>query len=223
MNWSEFFLGFGGQYFDTKGRCTINSKAGVSSLEYMIKLIDQGVSPPETVALTPEEARNRFVAGKAVFLRHNFDLATWLDSSTESQVVGNWGFTVNPGQLWGRRACITGGFALSLNPHTQDLDNALRVLTIVASSEMQRGFANAWGPLQYHRDIYWDQMGIASGYNVSISREVTAAFATRPPSVYYSDLSDILQEEIHSALLGKSPPKQALDRACAQIDDLHLL
>jgi multiple sugar transport system substrate-binding protein len=223
MCWAEFFLGFGGHYFDNKGYCTINSNAGIASLEFMIKLLDQGVSPRETVTWTPEEARNRFVSGQAAFLRHNFDLAVWLDNPARSHVGGKWGVTPNPAQPRGKRACITGGFALALNPYTQNLEHALRVLSIIASSEMQRGFANAWGPLQCHRDIYHGQIGATSGYNASLSRKLASAFAIRPPSVCYSDLSDILQEKLHGALLGKATPKQALNSACAQIDDLHLL
>ena len=65
---------------------------------------------------------------------------------------------------------------------------------------------------------------LASAVQASLSAAV--AFASdlsavpRPPSVRYTELSSILQDEIHAAITGIKSAEQALNDACGRIDAL---
>lgn len=220
QTWAEIFLGFGGQYYDDSGNCAINSPAGIEAVEFMRTTIDEGLSPVETVTWNAEEARTRFVAGEAVFLRHNHDIVTWLDDPEQSQIVDQWAFMANPAQPEGQRSGATGGFAFAINPFTDDMEAAVQVLDVIASAEVQRGFALAWGPVQYYAGLYDDPEVQAANPNVELISAVFDSAAPRPPSTNYAQLSDILQEELHSALTDSKPVADALNDACSRIDTL---
>jgi multiple sugar transport system substrate-binding protein len=218
QTWAEIFRGFGGQYFDEQGRCDVNSAAGVQALQFMTKLIQEGVTPRDAVSWNSEQARTRFANGRAVFLRNNHDPLTWLDDPVRSKVVGRWAFVPNPKQGQGRSTGITGGYAFALNPFTDVREDAIRVMRVIASRPVQKALALAWGPVQHFRRLYDDpEVLVAHPRLPELEAALPTAFA-RPRSVDYARLSDILQEELHSALAGIKPPQAALDHACQRID-----
>jgi multiple sugar transport system substrate-binding protein len=218
--WVEFFRGFGGEYYDDEGGCAINSEAGQQAVQYMFDLIENGVSPAETVTWDSAQARIRFVEGNAIFLRHNSDIVTWLDDPERSNVVGNWGFMPNPAQPEGQHTGATGGFAFAVNPYTDNLTETLQVLEVIASETVQRGFALAWGPVQYYEGLYDDPEIQEANPNADAIQNVLSSAAARPASTSYAQLSSILQDELHSILTGIKSVEQGLNDACAQIDML---
>jgi multiple sugar transport system substrate-binding protein len=160
------------------------------------------------------------VEGEAIFLRHNHDIITWLDDEERSDIAGRWDFMPNPAQPDGRPTGVTGGFAFAINPYTDEYDAALKVLEVIAGEEVQRGFAIAWGPVQYYEGLYEDTEVQEANPNVDELDPVLETALNRPPSTRYAELSSILQEEIHSALSGTKPVEQALDDACARVEEL---
>ncbi|HSN75871.1 MAG TPA: extracellular solute-binding protein [Anaerolineae bacterium] len=221
MTWSEFLLGFGGRYFDDAGQCAMNSPEGVEALSFMVNLIESGVSPREVPAWKAEEARTRFAEGKAVFLRHNHDIVVWLDDPERSAVAGKWAVMPNPAQPGGQTAGVAGGFAFAVNPYSDNKTEALQVMEIIAGLPAQKGFAIAWGPVQYYNGLYDDPEVAAANPNADTIGPLLTSAVPRPPSVRYTELSSILQDEIHSAITGIKPAEQALNDACQRIDGLE--
>jgi multiple sugar transport system substrate-binding protein len=222
QTWAEIFRGFGGEYFDEDGRCTVNSSKGVKALEFMTMLLRDGVTPRDAVAWNSEQVRARFANGKAVFLRHNHDPLMWLDDPARSQIKGLWAFAPNPAQKSGLPTGITGGYALALNPFSDTREAALRVIQVIASRPVQRAFALAWGPVQHYRGLYDDPDVLAAHPRLGELKAVLPTAFPRPRSVDYARLSDILQEELHGALTGIKPARAALDSACRRIDAFHV-
>ena len=220
MTWSEFLLGFGGRYFDDAGQCAMNSPEGVEALSFMVNLIESGVSPREVPAWKGEEARTRFAEGNAVFLRHNHDIVVWLDNPERSAVAGKWAVMPNPAQPGGQVAGVTGGFAFAINPYSDSPEEARQVLEVIASLPAQKGFAIAWGPVQYYKGVLEDPDVQAANPNAETIGPLLASAVPRPPSVRYTELSSILQDEIHAAITGIKPAEQALNEACQRIDAL---
>ncbi len=218
MVWANFLYGFGGQYFDEAGNCTFNSPEGVAAVEFMTQLVNSGASPPETPAWLAQEAQNRFVEGNSIFLWHNHDLVTWLDDPERSAVAGKWDFMASPAQPNGRKVSLTGGFAFAINPYTDNPEEARQVLEVIAGEEVQKAFAIAWGPVQYYQGLYEEPDVLAANPNVDKITVVLPYLLSRPPSPNYAELSNILQEELHSAITGLKPARQAMDDACARIE-----
>jgi multiple sugar transport system substrate-binding protein len=220
MVWADFLHGFGGQYFEADGSCSFNSPQGVEAVTFMTGLLESGNSPAETTAWKAEEARTRFVEGNAIFLWHNHDLVTWLDDPERSSVADRWGFRPSPAQPNGQLASLTGGFAFAINPFTDNPQEARQVLEIIASEDVQRAFAIAWGPVQYYNDLYEDPDVLAANPNAEAITPLLDYALNRPPSTNYAELSAVLQEELHSALTGIKPVAQAMDDACSRIEPI---
>jgi multiple sugar transport system substrate-binding protein len=219
MVWSEFLYEFGGKYWTDDGSCAFNSPEGVKAVEFMKSTIDTGLSPKETTSWNNDEARTRFVEGKAIFLRGPHDYITWLNDPAKSSVAGKWGFVPNPAET-GIQAGSSGGFGLAIQPYTDNLEAALKVMEVIASEEVQKGFALAWGPVQYYKGLY-DIPEVKNVYpEAHRLGPVLATSLARPQHPNYAQVSTIIQDEVHAALTGVKPVQQALDDACAQIDAL---
>lgn len=221
MTWAEMLLGFGGRYFDDAGQCAMNSPEGVEALSFMVNVIESGVSPREVPAWKADEARTRFAEGNAVFLRHNHDIVVWLDDPERSAVAGKWAVMPNPAQPNGVVANVTGGFALAANPYSDNPTEAMQVLEVIASQPVQKGFAIAWGPVQYYQGVLEDVDVQAANPNAGTIQPLLNNAVPRPPSTRYTELSSILQDELHSAITGIKPAEQALNDACQRIDALE--
>jgi multiple sugar transport system substrate-binding protein len=221
MVFADFLYGFGGTYRDEEGNYAFDSDAAVEALSFMKRLIDDGYSPQETTAWRGEESQRRFVEGNAIFTWHNSDLVIWLDDPERSSVAGNWEFTTTPAQPDGEAVGITGGFAFGMNPHSDSPEAAARVLEVIASEAVQKGFALAWGPVQYYEGLYEQQDVLEANPNADKITAVLDSAISRPPSTSYTELSNILQEEIHTALTGGKSPREALEDAQSRIERLR--
>ena len=218
--WTEFFRGFGGEFYNADGECTMNSEAGVDALFFMVDLIDEGIVPEQVTGWNAEEARLRFVEGNAIFLRHNQDIVTWLDDPERSAIGGNWGLVANPAE-GGVRTGATGGFAFAVNPFSDTPEAALDVMRVIAGLEVQQGFAIAWGPVQYYEGLYEIEEVAAANPNSELLANVLPSAAPRPASISYSQLSQIIQDEVHAALTGGKSAQEALDNACVRVDRIR--
>ncbi len=220
MVFADFLYGFGGTYRDAGGDYAFDSPEALEALTFMKGLIDSGVSPPETIAWTGEEARRRFVDGDGLFLWHNSDLVTWLDDPERSAIAGNWDYTTTPAQPGGRAVGLIGGYAFAINPNT-DTPRATRdVLSVIASEDVQRGFALAWGPVQYYEGLYDQPEVLEANPNADRITGVLENALSRPPSFQYSQLSSILQAEIHAALTDRKSPEEALRDISRRVGEL---
>jgi multiple sugar transport system substrate-binding protein len=220
MVWASMLYGFGGQYFEDDGDCAFNSTEGVTAVSFMQDLIAGGLSPREVTAWDSEAARTRFAEGNAVSLWHNVDIVTWLDDQERSDVAGRWGLISTPAQPDGRHSGVTGGFAFAINPYTDSMDAAVKVMRVIASEEVQKAFAIAWGPVQYYKGLYDDPEVLEANPNADTMTAVLDTALNRPPSEDYAQVSTIIQEEIHSVITGIKPVETALDDACSRVDAL---
>jgi multiple sugar transport system substrate-binding protein len=218
MVWASMLYGFGGEYYDDAGKCAANSPEGVAAVQFLVDALESGISPAEVTAWNAEAAHTRFAEGNALFLWHNADLVSWLDDPERSAVAGKWGLIPTPAQPEGRKSGVTGGFAFSVNPYSDNLDEALQVLEVIASEEVQKAFAIAWGPVQYYKGLYDDPEVLSANANADAINVLLPSALNRPPSTNYAEVSTILQEELHSAITGIKPVQQALDDACERID-----
>jgi len=219
MVWANMLTSFGGTYYTPDGKFAANSPQGVAAVQALLDTINK-VSPKDVIAWDAKAVRTLFAEGKAVFAWHNADIISWLDDPAKSKVAGNWGVMPFPAQPGGKPSGITGGFAFAINPYTDAMDEAVKVMQVIASKPVQKGFAIAWGPVQYFKGLYDDPEVQAANKNSNLYNDLLPAAMNRPPSTNYAELSSILQEELHSAITGIKPVKAALDDACKRIDSI---
>jgi len=221
MLFSDFLHAFGGSYLDEKGQYAFNSPEAVEALEFMRSLLEEGLSPEEVKTWNQQEAYRLFVEGQALFAWSNNDLVLWLDDQERSQVAGKWGFAPSPARPEGRRVSITGGFGFAVNPYSDVPEAALKVMNVIAGRETQKNFALAWGPIQYYRGLYKDPEVQQANPKAERINALLPYAISRPPAVRYSQLSSILQQELHSALTGQQSSLVALEAVNRRAEGLQ--
>jgi len=219
--WTEYFNGFGGQYFDESGQCTINNPEGVASLEFMINLVQDEITPLDALSWKEEESQVPFVNGKAIFLSGRQDLTFWLDDPEQSQIGEKWGLIPMPATAQGRNAGFFEGWGFGINKYSDNPEAAAKVLEVMFDFEVQKLFNLSQGPIQGHVDVYSDSEVIENNPNMPLINAIADTAVPAIPSPHYSSISTILQDELHLALIGIKPAEQALNDACQQIDAMN--
>ncbi|MDZ7794539.1 MAG: hypothetical protein U5P10_12860 [Spirochaetia bacterium] len=135
---------------------------------------------------------------------------TKLDDPEKSKVVGNWDFIPLPPTKDGESVAITGGFAFSASPYSKHPEETLKVLEVIASKPVQKGFALAWGPVQYYKGLYQDKEVIEHNDNIEKLEPVLDVVKNRPPSKNYAELSGVIQEGIHGVITGTVSAEEAM-------------
>ncbi len=210
MFYATLLYGFGGRYRDDAGEFLFDSPESVRAVRWMRDTIESGLSPRAVQNLERRESRQRFVAGEALFSWDNADIITWLDDPERSEVAGKWDFMPFPAVPGGRPASVTGGFAFAINPYSEKTDAAIKVLDIISREPVQKGFALAWGPVQYYRGLYEDPTVQAYNPNVEKLAPLVSIAINRPPSEHYAELSGMMAEEINAAITGTRSVEDAM-------------
>lgn len=209
MFYSTLLHGFGGAYRDRDGYA-FDSEQSISAVRFMRSTIEEGLSPRAVMGWERLESRAAFVGGTGIFSWDNHDIITWLDDPEQSEIAGRWGFIPMPATPEGRSVAVTGGFAFAANPYSPRSDAALKVLEVIAGEAVQRGFALAWGPVQYYDGLYDDPEVQAYNPNVETLPPLLEVALDRPASRRYAELSGVLQEEINAAITGTKSVRDAL-------------
>jgi multiple sugar transport system substrate-binding protein len=145
----------------------------------------------------------------------------WLNDPEQSKVVDQWGFIPMVATPEGRRTGFFEGWGFSINPYSDNPDEAAKVLEVMFGFPVQKAFNLSQGPVQAHVDVYSDPDVIANNPNMPLIEAVADTAVPPIPSPDFADISSILQEELHTALTGGKTPQAALDDACSQIDALE--
>lgn len=219
--WVEFLNGFGGTYFDDSGQCAMNNEDGVAALEFMISLFEEGITPQEALTWKEEDSQIRFTSGEALFHSGRQDMMFWLNDPEQSAVVDQWGFVPMPGTE-GAGAGFFEGWGFAINKYSDNPEAAAKVLEVMFGFAVQKAFNLSQGPVQAHMGVYTDPDVIANNPNMPLIEEVAQTAIAPIPSPALPDISSILQEELHTALIGGKSAQASLDDACSRIDELDL-
>ncbi len=210
MFYATLLYGYGGQYRGPDGAFLFDSPESIRAVQLMRDTIETGLSPRAVQNLERRESRQRFVAGEAIFSWDNADIITWLDDPERSSVAGRWDFMPFPAAPDGREVAVTGGFAFAANPFGRSIDETVKVLDVMSQRPVQKGFALAWGPVQYYRGLYDDPVVQEYNPNVEKLTPLVGIALSRPPSESYAELSGMMAEEINAAITGTRSVEDAM-------------
>lgn len=211
MFYSTLLHSFGGSYTNPDGSYAFDSQASLEAVRFMRETIESGISPRGVQNWNRQEGRQRFTNGDGIFLWDGVDMVIWLNDPEQSQIVENWGVMTFPAQSDGKAVAITGGFAFAANPYSENVEAAINVLDVIGDVKVQKGFALAWGPVQYLTGLYDDPEVQSYNPNVETIIPLTEDARSRPPSESYAELSGIIQEQINAIVTGVVDPEEGLE------------
>ena len=213
----EYLGGFGGRIMDDSMRITVDAPEAVRALTAMRDQIAQSrIAPNDVLTWHEEETRFAFQNGRAVFMRNWPYAYTAMEDSSQSRVAGKYAVSPMPAAPGGRPTAALGGAQLGINRWTEHPEAALTLVTFITAPEQQRERAVTIGEFPTRMAVYDDpQLRAALPIPADDARRAVESATPRPVTPLYTQLSEILQIELHRALAGQIAPDAAL-RAAAQ-------
>jgi multiple sugar transport system substrate-binding protein len=221
----EYLGAFGGQIIDAKGDVVVNRPEAVRALEFMRdELYGSKVAPLDVLTWHEEEARFAFQNGNAVFMRNwPYPVAAMSDTA-QSRVAGK--FAVSPipksgTAPTGHSTAALGGAQLAINAYSESPDAAYKLIAYLTAPEQMLARAQAVGQYPTRPALYDDaRLRSAIAIPLDDARRAIESATPRPVTPIYTELSEILQIELHRALVRQAEPRDALNSAAARINAL---
>ena len=221
----EYLGAFGGRIIDDKGEVVVNRPEAVRALEFMRdELYKTHVAPLDVLTWHEEEARFAFQNGNAVFMRNwPYPVAAMSDTS-QSKVAGK--FTVSPMPASGtapngHSTAALGGAQLAINAYTDHPAAAYKLIAYLTAPDQMLERAQVVSQYPTRPALYSDpRMRGTIGIPLENARRAIESATPRPVTPIYTELSEILQIELHRALVRQVEPQEALNSAAARINAL---
>ncbi len=219
-NFLEFSSSAGGGLVDDRGRMTVNTKPNKEALQFMRDVIhEERISPPNTyVELQEEETRLIFQHGNALFER-NWPYAFAIHQS-DTMLRGKFGIGPLPSFPGQPSAATLGGWHIGISRFSDAKEEAWRFVKFVTSFEQQKNLTLALGWNPGRTDVYEDPDIKEKLPHLIVLKSVFEHAVARPGYSYYSQVSEVLQKYLNSALALKQSPEEALRRAQYGIDEI---
>lgn len=218
----EYLGGFGGSILADDGRVMVDAPQAVRALEFMRdQIVRYGIAPEAVLTWHEEETRFAFQNGTAAMMRNWPYAYALLSEPAESRVAGRFSVAPMPAAPGGSRTAALGGAQLAINAHTDQPEAAYRLVEFLAAPAQMLERAEVAG--QYPaRPALYDQPALAAALAVppKQAKTIIAAAVPRPVTPVYTQLSEILQIQLHRALAGQAEPAAALAAAAIEMERL---
>ena len=216
----EILVAHGGRMLTDDGRVVVDSPEAVRALTFMRDLVSAGASPREVLTWHEEETRFAFQNGNAAFMRNWPYAFTLLNTPRDSRVAGKFSVAPMPGAAGGTSAATLGGAPLAINAYSDHLDASWALIAFLTAPEQMLERAQLGG--YPTRPAIYDDPRLANllPIPVAAAREIVARSVARPAMPIYSQLSELLQIQLHRSLTGQVAPSEALREAARQMNAL---
>ncbi|MBN1621413.1 MAG: ABC transporter substrate-binding protein [Endomicrobiales bacterium] len=220
-NFLEYLWSYGGEVLDSNNKPQLNTPPAKQALKTLYDIIHTyKITPEGVLTYQEEESRQVFTSGQAAFLR-NWPYAWALgQDETVSKVTGLIGIAPLPGKTKGQGASCLGGWNLAISRFSKHPKEAWKFVEFMTSPEVQMIYAVKGGRLPTRKSIYQDKdiLDFAPHYRDFYKVFVNAR--PRPRTPLYSQISDILQIELHKALTNQQSIDDALENSNRKINTL---
>lgn len=217
----EYLGAHGGRILEG-GRVVVNSEPGLRALtEMRDEIYRHGIVPSAVLTWHEEETRFAFQNGEAAFMRNWPYPVPLMEDSAESRVAGKFSVAPMPAGPGGTHTAAIGGAQLAINRRTEHPEAAWAVINYLTQPEQMRERARVVGQFPTRPGLY-DDPDLASGLAIppATARQIIEFAVPRPVTPVYTQLSEILQINLHRALTRQSEPAAALARAQDQMQRL---
>jgi multiple sugar transport system substrate-binding protein len=146
-----------------------------------------------------------------------------MSDKSQSRVAGK--FAVSPipasGEPGGHSTAALGGAQLAINAYSESPEAAYRLIEYLTAPEQMLERGQAVGQYPTRPALYHDpRLRAAIAIPLDDARRAIESATPRPVTPIYTELSEILQIELHRALVRQAEPQDALNSAAKRIDAL---
>lgn len=218
----EYLGAYGGRILSPDGHVVVNRPEAVRALTFMrAELYDSHIAPLDILTWHEEEARYAFQNGTAVFMRNWPYAYAPMSDKTQSRVAGKYAVSPMPGAAGGHSTAALGGAQLAINAYSEAPAAAYQLIAYLTAPEQMLQRAQAVGQYPTRRAVYDDpRLKAALAIPPENAKRAIESATPRPVTPIYTELSEILQIELHRALVRQAEPQEALDLAAKRIEAL---
>ena len=216
----EYLGAFGGTILEG-GRVRVADPPAIRALTLMRDQLQSGVVPRSVLTWHEEEARFAFQNGQAAFMRNWPYAYALLQDSSSSMVAGRFAVAPMPAGPGGSPTAALGGAQLAINANSEHPEAASAVIDFLTQPEQMLESAQLLGQFPARRTgISEADLTRALSIPPAQIRAVVERAVPRPVTPVYTQLSDILQIQLHRALTRQLSPETALRQAQEQMQGL---
>jgi multiple sugar transport system substrate-binding protein len=230
--WPSLFRAFGGQWFDHAGRPTVNSEAGVRSLEWYVSVLRE-FAPKGVENWNWPEIMEAFAAGTLVQYIDANSTASVIENPAKSKVAGQVGYRRWPKGPAGKRVTSIWNWAMPINaalPARKKQATWLYIQWLASRPTQIRSATfketpdavvrtgvnrvSIWRDPGYRRVIAFTP-DYADVVLTSLREDTDPDWRPRIPE--WPEIGEVMAIAVQEALVGRKTPKQALDDANAEL------
>jgi multiple sugar transport system substrate-binding protein len=217
----EVLAGYGGSVLDPNNSksVTVNSPEGVQALTEMVSWVGT-ISPVAITTYKEEDCRQAFQNGDATFMR-NWPYAYSLGNASGSKVAGKFDITSLPygGSGTVGHSCV-GGWNMAINAFSKNPDAAWSFMKYVLGTDAQKTLAIKGSFTPALNSVYNDPDVQKAQPLFTKLQPILQNSLPRPVSPVYTDLSNLIQVNVHQALTKQVSPSAALSNLQSQLQAL---
>lgn len=216
-NFLEVLWGHGGNVLDSEGKVIIHSPEALDSLAWLVRMVrEERLCPEGVTTYQEEESRNIFHEGRAVFMR-NWPYAWSKAQEEDSPIKGKVGIKPMVHAPGKKGAATLGGWGLGISSFSDNKEAAWRFIEFATMPKMQKLFHFKKGVIPTRRALFQDEDILKESPHYGDLYKVLIRAVPRPVHPRYAEISDILQVNLSSALVGKLPPQDAIKSIAEEI------
>ncbi len=218
----EYLGAFGGRITTDDGRVVVDSPEGVRALSFMVdEIYRYHIAPPEVLTWHEEETRFAFQNGTAVFMRNWPYAYSLLSDSTASRVAGKFAVMAMPAAPGGHTTAALGGSELAINAYSEHPALAYALIDYLTQPDQMLERARVVGEYPTRAGVYDDpRLARAVPAPLAQIKRAIQSATPRPVIPIYTQLSEILQIQLHRALTRQTTADDALHTAARDMNTL---
>jgi multiple sugar transport system substrate-binding protein len=220
-DWVQLAAAFGATDFvDADGKALFNTDGGLKALQFMKKLLDDGLMNPASLGFNEDDVNATMSAGQAAMaLNWTYGYAVMNDVK-QSKVAGQVDVIGSPGQGDVATSGVNGGMALAVTKGSKHPDEALAYALSIASQKSQEMDTSLAFPM-WTASFDNPELTKSNPSFWAAAKTQFSGLVARPVVPYYTKLSNALQVAIQEALQGKVTPEEALNGVAAKLPDFQ--
>jgi len=210
------FWAFGGEMFDTSGKPTVNSRAGIEALQFMREL--GKYSPPGYASFNADEVGAHLLQGTAAM---SINWPAWISSfndASKSKVIGKMEFTTLPGQVKPGQAEI-GNWLIAIPRDSHNAEAAMDFLLWATSAEQMKRSAQRGNP-PTRRSLFQDAELVAKNPAYPAQLRSLETSRPRPRTPHWNEIENAFGIFLSKANSGSLSPAEAMNQANAEIEKI---
>jgi multiple sugar transport system substrate-binding protein len=212
------FTHSGAQLIDDHGRAVFNTMGGTKALQWMVDLLYRHKAvDPASLESTEDDVRRALQTG-AYALTYNWEgVLPEANNPTHSRAAPHIRVGLLPGGLEVKSASVNGSEGWALLAHSRRKEVAWKLLDYMASPTWQKKAMLITGHYPILSSLYVDPELQRTIQDFHVYGEQFKYLVTRPQTVNYAQVSDVMQKYLHRALLRHLEPQEAMDAAVDEV------